>query len=37
MVQEHPLNMYLYQSGLTWDDRYENQPVYLPHIPFRSK
>jgi len=31
MVQQHPLTMYLYQSGLTWDDRYETSP-YITHI-----
>ena len=31
MVQKHSLTMYLYQSGLTWDERYKTSP-YIPHI-----
>jgi hypothetical protein len=26
MVQKHPLTIYVYQSGLTWDERYETSP-----------
>jgi hypothetical protein len=31
MYRKHSLIIYLYQSGLTRDDRYETSP-YTPHI-----
>ena len=37
MYQKHSLIIYLYQSGLTWDDRYETSPYTPPHIPFRAE
>ncbi len=33
MYQQYPLNIYLYQSGLTWDDRYETSPYISPTYP----
>jgi hypothetical protein len=34
MEQRHPLTIYVYRSGLTWDERYEPALLYPPHIPF---
>jgi hypothetical protein len=33
MDRQHPLTIYLYQSGLTWDDGYETSPFMSPTYP----
>jgi hypothetical protein len=33
MYREHPLTIYVYQSGLTWDERYEPSPFIPPTYP----
>jgi len=33
MDQRHPLTIYLYRSGLTWDVRYETSPLISPTYP----
>jgi len=33
MYRYHPLTIYVYQSGLTWDDRYETSPFMSPTYP----
>jgi len=33
MYRYHPLTIYVYQLGLTWDDRYETSPFMSPTYP----
>lgn len=33
MDQRHPLTIFVYQSGLTWDVRYETSPFISPTYP----
>ena len=33
MDRRHPLTIYVFQSGLTWNDRYETSPSIPPTYP----
>jgi hypothetical protein len=37
MYQQHPLTIYVYHSGLTWDDRYETSPFITPTYPISRR